>query len=89
VRDVFLSRQSDDVDLTTDAPPERVLEMTGDWADKVSAVPGLPPSVDAKSSMQARSPPIPAASTARYRASLSGVRQRCHSGRAILLCLSC
>jgi len=23
------------VDLTTDAPPERVLEITGDWADKV------------------------------------------------------
>src|SRR5260370_20079861 len=35
VRDVFLSRRSDDVDLTTDAPPERVLEITGDWADKV------------------------------------------------------
>ena len=35
MRDVFLSRRSDDVDLTTDAPPERVLEITGDWADKV------------------------------------------------------
>ena len=35
MRDVFLSRRSDDVDLTTDAPPERVLEMTGGWADKV------------------------------------------------------
>jgi poly(A) polymerase len=35
VRDVFLSRRSDDVDLTTDAAPERVLEITGDWADKV------------------------------------------------------
>ena len=35
VRDVFLSRRSDDVDLTTDAPPQRVLEITSDWADKV------------------------------------------------------
>jgi poly(A) polymerase len=35
VRDVFLSRRSDDVDLATDAAPERVLEITGDWADKV------------------------------------------------------
>jgi len=35
VRDVFLSRRSDDVDLTTDAAPERVLEIAGDWADKV------------------------------------------------------
>src|SRR5260370_28368280 len=35
VRDVFLSRRSDDVDLTTDAPPQRAVEVTGDWADKV------------------------------------------------------
>jgi poly(A) polymerase len=33
VRDVFLRRRSTDLDLTTDARPERVLEITGDWAD--------------------------------------------------------
>ena len=35
MRDVFLSRRPDDVDLATDAPPERVLEITEGWADKV------------------------------------------------------
>ncbi len=35
VRDVFLARGSADLDLTTDAPPERVLEITKSWADKV------------------------------------------------------
>jgi poly(A) polymerase len=35
VRDVFLRRRPGDFDLTTDAPPERVLEITGGWADKV------------------------------------------------------
>jgi len=35
VRDVFLHRKSGDIDLTTDAPPERVLEIVGDWADQV------------------------------------------------------
>ena len=34
VRDVFLGRLSQDLDLTTDAPPERILEITGDWADQ-------------------------------------------------------
>ena len=33
VRDVFLSRHPGDFDLTTDAPPERVLDITGRWAD--------------------------------------------------------
>jgi poly(A) polymerase len=33
VRDVFLGRTPGDIDLTTDAPPERVLEITGAWAD--------------------------------------------------------
>ncbi|MEP7023875.1 MAG: CCA tRNA nucleotidyltransferase [Actinomycetota bacterium] len=33
VRDVFLGRPSADLDLTTDAPPARVLEITSDWAD--------------------------------------------------------
>ncbi|HEX9033370.1 MAG TPA: CCA tRNA nucleotidyltransferase [Streptosporangiaceae bacterium] len=33
VRDVFLGRPHSDLDLTTDAPPERVLEITRDWAD--------------------------------------------------------
>jgi poly(A) polymerase len=33
VRDVFLRRRPDDFDLTTDAPPERVLEITRSWAD--------------------------------------------------------
>jgi len=35
VRDVFLGRTSEDLDLTTDAPPERVLEIVRDWADQV------------------------------------------------------
>jgi poly(A) polymerase len=35
VRDVFLARQSEDLDLTTDATPERVMEITAGWADKV------------------------------------------------------
>ena len=33
VRDVFLRRSPGDIDLTTDAPPERVLEITRTWAD--------------------------------------------------------
>jgi poly(A) polymerase len=33
VRDAFLARPHGDLDLTTDAPPERVLEITRDWAD--------------------------------------------------------
>ncbi len=33
VRDVFLGRSPGDLDLTTDAPPERVLEITRTWAD--------------------------------------------------------
>jgi poly(A) polymerase len=33
VRDVFLGQQPDDLDLTTDATPERVLEITEGWAD--------------------------------------------------------
>jgi poly(A) polymerase len=35
VRDVFLRRQSGDLDLTTDAVPQRVLEIVADWADQV------------------------------------------------------
>jgi poly(A) polymerase len=35
VRDAFLGRQSGDVDLTTDAAPDQVLEITRDWADQV------------------------------------------------------
>ena len=35
VRDVFLGRRSRDLDLTTDAPPERVMEISAGWADKV------------------------------------------------------
>jgi poly(A) polymerase len=34
VRDVFLGRRSQDLDLTTDAWPERIQEITGDWADQ-------------------------------------------------------
>jgi poly(A) polymerase len=34
VRDVFLGGQPGDLDLTTDATPERVLEITRRWADK-------------------------------------------------------
>src|SRR5215469_14273693 len=33
VRDVFLRRRFDDVDLATDASPEQVLEITAGWAD--------------------------------------------------------
>jgi poly(A) polymerase len=33
VRDVFIGRPSGDTDLATDAPPERVLEITRSWAD--------------------------------------------------------
>src|SRR5215475_8325333 len=33
VRDVFLQRPHRDLDFATDAPPERVLEITRDWAD--------------------------------------------------------
>lgn len=35
VRDVFLGRQPGDLDLTTDAPPPRVLEIISSWADQV------------------------------------------------------
>ncbi|HUY44829.1 MAG TPA: CCA tRNA nucleotidyltransferase [Streptosporangiaceae bacterium] len=35
VRDVFLGRPHSDLDLATDAPPQRVLEITRDWADTV------------------------------------------------------
>jgi poly(A) polymerase len=35
VRDAFLGRRSGDLDLTTDARPDRVLEITSDWADQV------------------------------------------------------
>jgi poly(A) polymerase len=35
VRDAFLGRGHDDVDLTTDAPPQRVLELIRGWADEV------------------------------------------------------
>jgi len=38
VRDVFLGRQPGDLDLTTDAVPERVLELTRTWADKTWTV---------------------------------------------------
>src|ERR1700760_1075966 len=34
VRDVFLGQRPGDLDLTTDAHPERGLEITGAWADK-------------------------------------------------------
>ncbi len=33
VRDIFLRRPLSDLDLTTDAPPERVMAITADWAD--------------------------------------------------------
>jgi poly(A) polymerase len=33
VRDAFLARSHSDFDLTTDARPEQVLEITGQWAD--------------------------------------------------------
>src|SRR6266536_3100239 len=35
VRDVFLARPSGDLDLTTDATPEQVIEIAKGWADKV------------------------------------------------------
>ncbi|MCG5215657.1 CCA tRNA nucleotidyltransferase [Streptosporangium sp. KLBMP 9127] len=35
VRDVFLGRIGNDLDLTTDAHPARVLEIVRDWADSV------------------------------------------------------
>ncbi|HEX4816563.1 MAG TPA: CCA tRNA nucleotidyltransferase [Nonomuraea sp.] len=35
VRDILLGRAGNDLDLTTDARPERVLEITRDWADAV------------------------------------------------------
>jgi poly(A) polymerase len=38
VRDVFLSRRPGDLDLTTDASPEQVLEITAGWADASWAV---------------------------------------------------
>jgi poly(A) polymerase len=38
VRDVFLGGPSVDLDLTTDAVPERVLEITRQWADKTWTV---------------------------------------------------
>lgn len=38
VRDVFLGRMGHDLDLTTDARPERVLEIIRDWADSVWTV---------------------------------------------------
>ncbi len=38
VRDVFLGGQPGDFDLTTDAVPERVLEITDGWADKTWTV---------------------------------------------------
>jgi poly(A) polymerase len=34
VRDVLLRRQWGDIDLTTDAPPDRILAVAGDWADQ-------------------------------------------------------
>jgi poly(A) polymerase len=38
VRDVFLGRRPGDFDLTTDAVPSRVLEITRGWADKTWTV---------------------------------------------------
>src|SRR5579862_6384591 len=38
VRDVFLGGKPPDLDLTTDAVPERVLEITKAWADKTWTV---------------------------------------------------
>ncbi|MFI0453347.1 CCA tRNA nucleotidyltransferase [Actinomadura sp. 6N118] len=35
VRDALLRRPGKDVDLTTDAPPDRILEIIGGWADTV------------------------------------------------------
>jgi poly(A) polymerase len=38
VRDAFLGRYPGDLDLTTDASPEEVLKIVGNWADKVWTV---------------------------------------------------
>jgi poly(A) polymerase len=38
VRDAFLGHHPGDLDLTTDAPPEEVLKIVGNWADKVWTV---------------------------------------------------
>ncbi len=38
VRDVFLGQEPGDLDLTTDATPEQVLQMTKRWADKTWTV---------------------------------------------------
>jgi poly(A) polymerase len=38
VRDVFLRRPVGDLDLATDAHPDRVIEITSDWADKTWSV---------------------------------------------------
>src|SRR5246127_3854651 len=38
VRDVFLGGRPNDLDLTTDAVPERVLEITRAWADRTWTV---------------------------------------------------
>ena len=38
VRDVFLGRPAGDLDLATNARPERVLELTAGWADASWAV---------------------------------------------------
>ncbi|HEX2821694.1 MAG TPA: CCA tRNA nucleotidyltransferase [Streptosporangiaceae bacterium] len=38
VRDVFLGQRPGDLDLTTDATPDQVLQMTNGWADKTWTV---------------------------------------------------
>jgi poly(A) polymerase len=38
VRDAFLGRPHGDLDLTTDARPEQVMEITGEWADAIWSV---------------------------------------------------
>jgi poly(A) polymerase len=38
VRDIFLGREGGDLDLTTDAPPERVQDIVRGWADQVWTV---------------------------------------------------
>jgi len=38
VRDVFLGGRPKDLDLTTDAVPDRILEITGAWADRTWTV---------------------------------------------------
>jgi poly(A) polymerase len=38
VRDIFLRRQHGDLDLATDAHPDRVIEITSDWADTTWSV---------------------------------------------------